>query len=568
MISTIFIGDLETELQQKQSERQMIADQLAIVDVQIDKYDTIIQNMDKSILPFLSQINVAISSVKTAYDNRVAIGCKSDLYWKLISQSSQNSGTFPYSTYTYQCTKNPSVEIDYGYWGAKYYRRPQNQDYGANIVEDFIGSIGAASTNLAVVSIGATTLMAVGDIITDNIYSPQIFASANLPKIVSFATSSFQVSNVSIAGSITNGSTSLISLVGLGTTVATSGLTTVGIDTGSSVTLSGVIAYGTTVVGVGTTYAYKTVWNATSGSYISSAFSTNTLRLSLPAIGSTTSGSFTVGIISTFPSILLSTSSTNSASYSNFTVIRNTQSTVTTFDATNNPIDPVTIGIMNTSMAGYGHTLVRVNNTASTSGPAQWHEVYGTDIAPEPAVGAGYAAYYSGNTSWPVYRTINRTGVGTVTGYGTPTYATEGTILETGFETTFPVSGTYFLPSVGIDTATVSSQNPSAGTCTAADNAITAAETSRDAIIAQYQTQIDSTIDASKTLRRLRDKLETRAFSLLQARTYCDAEINTIKQNLVSIRNTDFTPYEPPTNLYSPAYRYSSSTVGFASTGT
>jgi hypothetical protein len=568
MISTIFIGDLEAELEQKTAEREMLVDQLALLDVQIDKYDTVIENMDKSVLPLLNEINVAISSVKTAYDNRIAIGCKSNLYWKLISSNTQNSRTFPYATYTYQCTKNSSVEIDYGYWGAKYYRRPQNQDYGANIVKSFTGSITGLSTNLAVVSVGSTIGVLVGDLIVDNINNPVIFSPSNLPKVVAYGTSTLQVNTVSIAGSISVGSTTLISLVGLGTTVATSGLTTVGIDTGSSVVLSGVIAYGTTVVGVGTTYAYKTVWDTTSGSYISSAFSTNTLRLSLPAIGSTTTGPFSVGINSTFPSFLLSTSAGQSVSNGDFTVIRNTQSTVTEFDYSNNPIDPVTIGIMSTSSIGYGHTLVRVNNTASTSGPVQWHEVYGADIEPEPAVGAGYAAYYSGNTSWPVYRTINRTGVGTVTGYGTPTYATEGTIVETGFETTFPVSGGYFLPSVGIDTATVSSQNPSAGTCSAADAAITAAEASRDAIIAKYQTQIDNTINASKTLRRLRDKLETKAFAYLQARTNTDAEINTIKQNLISIRNTDFTPYEPPTNLYSPAYRYSSSTVGFASTGT
>jgi hypothetical protein len=483
------------------------------------------------------------------------------LYWKLISTNTQNSPFFPYTTYTYQCAKNPSVETDYGYWGAKYYRRPQNQDYGANIVKSFTGSISGLSNNLAVISVGSTSGVLVGDLIVDNINNPVIFSPANLPKVVSYGTSTLQVNTVSIAGSISAGSTTLISLVGLGTTVATSGLTTIGINTGSSVVLSGVIAYGTTVVGVGTTNAYKTVWDTTSGSYISSAFSTNTLILSLPSIGSTTTGPFSVGINSTFPSFLLSTSAGQSLSNGDFTVIRNTQLTITEFDYSNNPIDPVTIGIMNTSSLGYGHTLVRVNNTATTSGPVQWHEVYGADIEPEPSVGAGYAAYYPGNTSWPIRRTINRFGIGTISSY-TDTYATEGTIVETGLE------GVFFLPLLGVGTTSTSSQNPSAGTCSAADAAITAAETSRDVLITKYQSQIDSTIAASKTLRSLRDKLETKAFAYLQARTNTDAEINTIKQNLTSIRSTDFTPYEPPTNLYSPAYRYSSSTVGFASTGT
>lgn len=389
----------------------------------------------------------------------------------------------------------------------------------------------------------------------------KFFSSANLPTVVSIATSSIQVNSVSIGGSIAIGSTVIVSNVALGKTLATTGLTTVGINTGSTVSLSGVIPYQATVVGVGTTNSYKTVWNATTGSYISSAITADSIIISLAAIGSTTSGPFNVGIISTYPSLLLSTSSTQSSTNGNFTIIRNTQSNELVFDSTNNPVDPVTIGIMNTSTVGYGHTLVRVNNTAATSGPIQWHEVYGASVAPEPNVGAGFARYYPGNTSWPIKRTINRFGIGTISSYS-DTYAAEGDVIDTGLETDL------LLPIFGIGTTSTSSQNPSAGTCTAADNAITAAETSRDAIIAQYQTQIDSTITASKALRSLRNKLETKAFSLLQARAYCDAEINTIKQNLASIRNTDFTPYEPPTNLYSPAYRYSSSTVGFASTGT
>ena len=561
MISTTFISDLETELSQKQAERTMISDQLALADVQIDRYDTIIENMDKSILPFLNQINVAISSVKTAYENRISIGCKSDLYWELTSAVPYRFFGAQYYSNVYTCKKNPNVRTDYGYWGAKYYRRPQNQDYGANIVKEFVGTIGSGNTNLAVVSTGVTFSVRIGDIITDSITSPQIFSSANLPTVVSIATSSIQVNSVSIGGSIAIGSTVIVSNVALGKTLATTGLTTVGIDTGSTVSLSGVIPYQAKVVGVGTTNSYKTVWNATTGSYISSAITADSIIISLAAIGSTTSGPFNVGIISTYPSLLLSTSSTQSSTDGNFTIIRNTQSNELVFDSTNNPVDPVTIGIMNTSTVGYGHTLVRVNNTAATSGPIQWHEVYGASVAPEPNVGAGFARYYPGNTSWPIKRTINRFGIGTISSYS-DTYAAEGDVIDTGLETDL------LLPIFGIGTTSTSSQNPSAGTCTAADNAITAAETSRDAIITQYQTQIDSTITASKALRSLRNKLETKAFSLLQARAYCDAEINTIKQNLASIRNTDFTPYEPPTNLYSPAYRYSSSTVGFASTGT
>jgi hypothetical protein len=85
MISTNFIAEQQEELDYKTAEVQMIKDQLTLMDVKIDRYDTIIGNIDKQIIPLVDEINVAITSVKTAYDNRIAAGCRSDLYWEETS---------------------------------------------------------------------------------------------------------------------------------------------------------------------------------------------------------------------------------------------------------------------------------------------------------------------------------------------------------------------------------------------------------------------------------------------------------------------------------------------------
>ena len=120
MISTNFIAEQKKQLEYKTAELEMMENQLAIYDVRIDRYDAIIENIDKKIIPLIDEINVAISSVKTAYDNRVSAGCKSDLYWELIGKRNGYS-LFNYNQYDefiYQCKKNPSVKIDYGYYGA------------------------------------------------------------------------------------------------------------------------------------------------------------------------------------------------------------------------------------------------------------------------------------------------------------------------------------------------------------------------------------------------------------------------------------------------------------------
>ena len=545
-ISTNFVGDLQRELQRKTAEKQMLVDQIALLDVQIDKYDAIIENMDRSVLPLIDQINVAISSVKAAYDNRIAIGCSSNLYWELVSTRTYRYGIGLTSSVTYnnyQVKKNPSVTTNYNNWGAKYYRRPQNQDYGANIVKDFTGSIGLGQTNLAITSVGGTFGVLIGDIITDSISNPTVFSSTNLPTVVGFGTSSIVINQVNFGGAISVGST-IIAQNGVGTTI--------GINTGDSISLTGILNIETKVVGFGTTSYSVQWWDATTLQFISSSVTTNSLIISLPAVGVTTNGVFTVGIQSTYPSFFLSTSTVSSGSSTLYTVIRNTQSVLTQFDPTNNPIDPVTIAIMSNNTVGLGHTLVRVNN-GSPSGPFQWNEILGNDLAPEPACGNSYVTYYPGNIQWPTYITYTYSPTGIAIA-SSPSYASEGLLVSIG--------GTQ--PQYSISYASVSSLNPSVSVCNAAASAITAAESSRDTIIARNQPIIDNTIAQSAVLRRLRDKLEGQAFSLLQGKVYTESEINRITQDLNTIRYTDFSPYEPTT--YRNANRFSSSTVGIAST--
>jgi hypothetical protein len=548
MLSTNFISDLQEELNQRTSEFEMLSDQLALLDVQIDRYDEIIENMDRSILPLIDEINVAISSVKTAYDNRVEIGCKSDLSWQETSRrtyiSFMGGAAVTYTAITFTVLKNPSVREDYNYWGAKYYRRPQNQDYGANIVEEFTGSIGSGSSNLAVVSAGSTLNMLLGDIIVDNIDNPQIFSASNPPNITGFGVSTIISEVVDFGGTISFAST-IIAHTGIGTTV--------GINTGDGIELSAVLLPGTTVVGFGTTAIEVDEWDPTTGNFITTSAYVNSLIINQPSIGLSTNGTFKVGILTETPSIFITTTTTFDVFNTNFTVIRNTQSESTEFDYTNNAVDPVTIGILNNNSLGYGHTLIRVNN-GSPVGPFQWQEVLG-DFAPEPACGAGLARYYPGNEVWPTKQTFlyDSFGIGISTTF---TYAQEGTTVTTGIGSIFRFG-----------TGTTSSKPPyfngsppSNSVCVSYSSTITAMEASRDAIIARNQPIIDSTINASKVLRGLRDKMESQAFSLLQGKSWAQTEINKAKNNLKILESTNFTPYEP--QIYKPSSRFSTTVIG------
>ena len=100
--------------------------------------------------------------------------------------------------------------------------------------------------------------------------------------------------------------------------------------------------------------------------------------------------------------------------------------------------------------------------------------------------------------------------------------------------------------------------------CNTATATITAAESSRDAILARNQPVIDSTITSASVLRRLRDKLESQAFSILQGKAYTEAEINRIRQDLSTIRVTDFRAYEPTS--FVTQTRFSTNVTGVGTT--
>lgn len=553
-ISTLFVSDCREELEFRRKEKEQLLDQLALYDVRIDRYDAIIENMDRSVLPLVNEINVAISSVKAAYDARIAAGCKSNLSWQETSRISYRLSFGRYGAasditqVTYTVLKNPSVNTVYNRYGVKYYRRPKNQDYGSNIVAEFFGTIGAGSTRLAIVQTGlaGTAGILLGDTITDDLENPITFGVDDLPSIVGFGVSTLLIDNVGFGGTVSVGKT-VIAQVGVGTTG--------NVSIGNGIGYTGVLPYGTTIVGIGTTTITQDFFDFTVGNFISTDVTVPSLIVSQPAVA-TTNVDFTVGITSDFPAYFLSTTADVAANFTNFTVIRTTQSVLDEFDATNNPIDPVTVGIMSSNTVGLGHTAILVNN-GSSAGPFQWREVLG-DYDPEPNCGNGSVNWYFGNTQWPTKTTLGYTTtspwsqVSSVT-----TYANEGESITISLGSTIPQQ--YSTSYSG-----TSPTNPSLTGCAALDAAITAAETSRDAIIARNTPIINATLSAASSLRILRDKLEGQAFVFLQGRAAADAEIVRLTNSIANLESIDLRQFEP-TN-YREGTRFSGSTVGIATT--
>jgi hypothetical protein len=547
-VSTIFIQELKDELEFKKKEREQLMDQLALYDVRIDRYDAIIENMDKSLFGMLSEVNTANAAVATAYESRVTAGCKSDLAWVQVGEIKPKFpalfGSEQPTTITYEVQKNKENYEQHGNTSIKYYRRPKNQDYGSNIVSEFYGTISVGSTEIAIVGTGlaGTAGIQLGDIITDDLENPTAFGVDDLPTIVGTGETTIVIDIQMFGGQTTIGST-VIAATGVGSTG--------GIGPGQGIIGTSVLVPGTTVVAISTAPFEIELFDFDYGGFITTSVTVPALVVSSPALAAT-SINFAVGVTSTYSSYFLSTTCDVAVDTTNFTVIRTTQSVLDEFDPSNNPIDPVTIGILSPSTAGYGHTVVRVShpNTAPP-GPFQWREVLG-DYDPEPACGGGFQDWYEGNTQWPILITYTYDAEGMLLGQ-TSAHAAEGTTVTISTGSTLPQK-------YGIGYTATSSNNPSFSGCGSKDTTISNAESTRNSLLSNYQAGIDETLAASNSLRKLRDNLEGQAFILLQGRAACDAEIVRITNQLTSLESMDLSAYEPTTNITK--NKYTSSTVG------
>jgi len=595
----MIIEDTEERLKRENNQREQLLDQLQLMDVRIDQYDTLLLEIDKKVQPFLDPINDQINVVKAAYDARVGAGCSNSLKWVPIAWGEDDDGN---QLIYYQCQKNAlqtvrrqeridgSIEtiktgltdpdtIVTGYYGYKFYRKPLNRDYGSNLIDVIIGSTTAGSTTVEVEqsefddSSGEDGLeFKIGDVVTDSIENPSIFSIGSLPEIVGISSSeTFTGITTTIRGNISVGST-ILSLIGIGTVDVgftnanlldrlnadkfTSTEADFGPKIGSGIERTGVLPVNTKVISIGTgstTYEfYDADFNSGIGSFRTKTQNVTTLVLSSAAIGSTSTAEFNVGIVSFTPSLILDTAADVTASNVQLSIIRPAKDPDRDFDQEKNPIDPVTIGLINDRNLGVGHTALIVNN-AEPERTINWHQVRSFSLRqsngeireydPEPTQGAGRAVYHRGNKLWPIVITDDGDG-------GTDErYAYEGEVLVVGADgsnstiITDPEDDDGVGSTASSNVGTTNVSPGITGNCTTLANNITAAETALTNIINENLPQARKFAAQARAIRELRDDMEIEAFGLLQGAAASRKEIDRLTTLLNDLREQDLESY-------------------------
>tara|TARA_B100001939_G_scaffold347836_1_gene370857 strand:- start:2726 stop:4363 length:1638 start_codon:yes stop_codon:yes gene_type:complete len=520
---------LRKERKSKDSQIDQMKEQLAITDAIIDEYDELINKIDGKINPLLEPINNLIDEIKAAYDQRIAQNSRSNLYWEK-STTQGNKATQGEDIVTYVCKKDPSQYRFLGYYGAKFWRYPKNREYGANVIDEFSqASIAQTSSTLFVFDqiyndTGWTNSgIATGDIITDDLQEPTIWPSGNLPRVVGIGTSIVDAYRFPSSGFTTSGTTRIYGdwKVGLG-------LTDGNFNVGDRLYADedGILQNNSSITAFGQSpgeieYIDE---NGNVGTFTTTLSYIDIDKTVTASIAATTGFTFSVGIMSTYNALFLDRTPTIGTSFDSFIVVRGPDNADFIFDATKNPIDPVSIGIAKGKDVGKGHRLELINNGVEKT-KANWREVR---QEPEPAVGNGRASYYEGHAKWPVYTEDDGQG-----GVATQYYATEGT--------TVIVNGSYASGTIDPELETTNTYNmtvgfsnvPGFGQSVPSEAAINQTIANKEQeladLIAESTPKINHYINAAKTLRSLRNEDETQAWSFLQGMGYVKEKQKTLK---------------------------------------
>ncbi len=531
------LSDLREQLENKFKQREALLGQLSLLDVTVDKYDSLLSNMDKDALEVVRIINEAILPVKQAYDARIAAGCRSNLSWQITETWTTNvffTGFLNYTPvtyYKYEVKKDPTAYSFTPYRGLKYYRKPLNRDYGANLITSFYGSVSTGSSVISIINgEQISNLIQVGDNIVDNIDNPIYFSPTNIPSVTGFGFTDGVGIVTTLVGGISTGST-IFAHYG-------AGISSTGISTGMSFERVGVVT--ASIVGFGST-SFNITYLDTNGEFITTSQPCNSIILSSPASQGLNEGIFTVGIATQFPAIFISTSSLGINTNTYLNVIRLGDIDVE-FDYTQNPSEPLTIGIINASSVGLGHSIL-FDASGNSSADQSWRPSLSyvdpstnQVVNPEPSVGAGRAEYYTGTLQWPIIKKSAVVGFSTVYYFD---YAPEGTTITT---TNSSIGST--LSGIAYTTKASNGIDPNGTTCQQLAQNITNAINNMNSVISSNSSKVEPVLNATKALRSNRDRKELQLWSILQAIGSVTEDIKRLEQDIDSITNLDFSPYE------------------------
>jgi hypothetical protein len=182
--------DLKTKLEESNAAIEDFAERIIELDGTKGAYDDIVISLDADIFNEIQGVNLKIFNVANAYQDRISVGCRTDVFWRLTGTAGTNytlvatqlslagyAGTLPnvqyfngvgFVTYSNYSTFGFSTESAYG---IKYYNEPVTEDIEDTFVTSFIGTISTGSDKLIALSVvgsSSTVGITTGQLVTSS----------------------------------------------------------------------------------------------------------------------------------------------------------------------------------------------------------------------------------------------------------------------------------------------------------------------------------------------------------------------------------------------------------------
>lgn len=196
MLSTELIADVTEKIEQKYTNIQYFQDQVVIIDNEKSMYDQGIIALDTDVYNAIEDLNDSFVGVQSAYQDRINVGCRTDMFWRVVGFSTVTGnytvGVTQLTGIGYSSVGIGTSIVDFvnsdgsitqynldailgleerKFYGLKYYDEPYARDIGDTFITSFIGTIAIGSNKLTVMSpIGAGTseLFQAGQIVTSS----------------------------------------------------------------------------------------------------------------------------------------------------------------------------------------------------------------------------------------------------------------------------------------------------------------------------------------------------------------------------------------------------------------
>ena len=211
-LATDITQNCNESIQQSLEQIEFFQDQVKIIDNEKLLYDNAIRRMDANLIQQSNEVNRAFNDVETAYQDRIAGICKTDMFWRVTNIdptqdpteyslvcTQLTAGGYPILTKdgivglgstvnflhangavtVFPCNDTIQEELGIGfgytfgfdprnYYGLKYYDEPYSDDIGDTLVGKFIGTITQGQSTLTVVNpvgAGLSEVLKVGQLI-------------------------------------------------------------------------------------------------------------------------------------------------------------------------------------------------------------------------------------------------------------------------------------------------------------------------------------------------------------------------------------------------------------------